>query len=69
MTTFAPSRQVLDEDLQIVRGTLAAITDDVRHLSPRAADAIRDALQRLDVAQQEISKLQWMDHLRGEASG
>lgn len=56
MTTFAPTRQVLDEDLQIVRGTLAAITDDVRSYSDRAADAIQEALERLDVAQREISR-------------
>ena len=48
-------RQVLDEDLQIIRVTLATITDDVRTFSGRAADAIQEALEKLDFAQQEFS--------------
>ncbi|MGH7996920.1 MAG: hypothetical protein ACREFX_11260 [Opitutaceae bacterium] len=53
-TPFDPDRQLLDEDLQIVRGTLAAITPDVRSYSKRSAEAIQEALQRLDIAQREI---------------
>jgi hypothetical protein len=49
-------REILDEDLQIVRGTLAAISDDVRSFSSRAADAIQDALVKLDCAQQEFAR-------------
>jgi hypothetical protein len=50
-----PQRQVLDEDLQIIRVTLATITDDVRRFSARAADAIQEALKKLDQAQWEFS--------------
>ena len=48
-------RQILDEDLQIIRVTLATITDDVRRISGRAADAIQEALAKLDVAQREFT--------------
>jgi len=41
--------------LQIIRVTLATITDDVRTFSSRAADAIQDALKKLDLAQKEFS--------------
>lgn len=51
----APQRQVLDEDLQIIRVTLATITDDVRRFSSGAADAIQEALEKLDQAQWEFS--------------
>ena len=34
-------RQILDEDLQIIRVTLATIITDVRHFSARAADAVQ----------------------------
>jgi hypothetical protein len=54
-----PERQVLDEDLQIIRVTLATITDDVRRFSAGAADAIQEALEKLDQAQWEFS------HCRG----
>ena len=50
-----PQRQVLDEDLQIIRVTLAMITDDVRRFSAGAADAIQEALAKLDQAQWEFS--------------
>ena len=50
-----PQRQVLDEDLQIIRVTLATITDDVRRFSAGAADAIQEALTKLDQAQWEFS--------------
>ncbi len=56
MQPSAPSqREVLDEDLQIIRVTLATITDEVRAFSGQAADAIQQALERLDFAQQEFS--------------
>jgi hypothetical protein len=48
------SPQVLDEDLQIVRSTLASIVDDVSSLSAQAGDAVRDALERIDVAHAEF---------------
>lgn len=50
-------RQILDEDLQIIRVTLATITEDVRHFSGRAADAIQEALEKLDVAQREFTRV------------
>ena len=46
----APSPQVLDEDLQIVRATLASISDDVNRLSPPAGQAVNDALAKIDEA-------------------
>jgi hypothetical protein len=48
-------RQILDEDLQIIRVTLATIMDDVRRYSGHAADSMQDALDKLDRAQKEIS--------------
>ena len=56
MKPLVPSDpQILDEDLQIIRVTLAAITDQVRFFSASAADAMQDALQKLDLAQQEFT--------------
>jgi len=56
MQPETPSRrEILDEDLLIIRVTLATITDDVRRFSGRAADAIQEALERLDIAQREFS--------------
>jgi hypothetical protein len=57
MSSVTLSPQVLDEDLQIVHGTLAAIAGDVRFFSGRAADAIQEALEKLDVARREISRV------------
>ncbi len=48
---------MLDEDLQIVRITLSAISADVRGFSDRAADAIQDALVNLDCAQDEFIRI------------
>jgi hypothetical protein len=50
-------RQILDEDLQIVRVTLATIVADVRSYSEQAADTIEEAIARLDRAQLEFSGL------------
>jgi len=55
--TTASHRQMLDEDLQIVRVTLATILEDVRAFSDQAADAIQEAIERLDRAQSEFSGL------------
>ena len=44
------SPQILDEDLQIVRATLATISDDVNRLSPHAGRAVHDALEKIDEA-------------------
>jgi hypothetical protein len=50
----SPSPQVLDEDLQIVRATLASISDDVNRLSPHAGQAVSDALIKIDEAHAEF---------------
>jgi len=55
--TTASRHQMLDEDLQIVRVTLATILDDVRAFSDQAANAIQEAIERLDRAQCEFSGL------------
>jgi hypothetical protein len=55
MEKFVPlPPQVLDEDLQIVRATLAAIRDDVSRLSPPAGQAVVDALDKIDAAHAEF---------------
>jgi hypothetical protein len=53
--TTASRHQMLDEDLQIVRVTLATILDDVRAFSDQAANAVQEAIERLDRAQNEFS--------------
>jgi hypothetical protein len=55
--TTASRRQMLDEDLQIVRVTLATILEDVRTFSDQAAVTIQEAIERLDRAQCEFSGL------------
>ncbi len=53
-----PSKQqILDEDLQIIRVTLATILGDVRAFSGRAADAVQEALVNLDTAQREFARV------------
>lgn len=46
--------QELDQDLQIVRATLATISDDVNRLSPQAGQAVNDALEKIDEAHAEF---------------
>ncbi len=53
--SVSPQWQVLDEDLQIIRVTLATITKDVRRFSNGAAQAMVEALKKLDRAQREFS--------------
>jgi len=48
------SPQMLDEDLQIVRATLATISDDVNRLSPNAGQAVHDAMEKIDEAHAEF---------------
>lgn len=48
------TRDVLHEDLQILRHTLAAISDDVRRFSRFSADAVERAIQNLDQARDEL---------------
>jgi hypothetical protein len=47
---------MLDQDLQIVRVTLATISADVRGFSGPAADAIEEALEKLDSAQEAFGR-------------
>ncbi|HTT58103.1 MAG TPA: hypothetical protein VMF63_13395 [Opitutaceae bacterium] len=49
-------REVLDQDLQIIRVTLATILGDVREFSGSAATAMQEALEKLDRAQREFSR-------------
>jgi hypothetical protein len=51
-TAIAP--EALDQDLQLVRTTLAAVLDDVNRLSSQAGWAIRDALEKIDAAHAEF---------------
>lgn len=59
--SVSSERQILDEDLQIIRVTLATITEDVRQFSDRAANAIQEALEKLDRAQWEFYRLRERD--------
>jgi hypothetical protein len=49
--------QSLDEDLQMVRATLATIAGDVHHFSGEAGYAIVEALEKLNQAQEEVARL------------
>jgi hypothetical protein len=48
--------QVLDEDLRIIRATLATITGAVHRQSEMAGVALENALAQLDLAQAEFSE-------------
>ena len=52
-----PQRELLDEDLQIIRVTLATIVSDVRRFSTGAADAIQAALLNVDQARREFAQV------------
>jgi hypothetical protein len=49
--------QALDEDLQMVRATLATIAGDAHHFSGEAGYAIVEALEKLNYAQEEMARL------------
>lgn len=51
---YPPPPRVLDEDLQIVRATLASISADVTRLSPHAGEAVSAALEKIDEAHDEF---------------
>jgi hypothetical protein len=51
----SPQPEMLDQDLQIIRVTLATIVADVRRISTGAADAIQEALQNVDQARREFA--------------
>jgi hypothetical protein len=52
METFssALSRDVLDEDMQIMRVTLATICPEVRRFSPDSAAALEEAVTKIEQA-------------------
>lgn len=49
-TTSSLSREVLDEDLQIVRVTLATLSPEIRRFSEKSEKAVRYALKKIDEA-------------------
>jgi len=51
------SREILDEDLQILRVTLAAISEDVRYYSATSGAALQEALEKLNHAYQEFTRI------------
>ena len=44
------SREVIDQDLQIMRATLSVLLQDIRHISSQAADSVQNAVVQLDQA-------------------
>jgi hypothetical protein len=48
------TRQIIDEDIQIVRATLATISGEVNRLSPEAGRAFHDAMEKIEEAHEEI---------------
>lgn len=52
---------VLDEDLQIVRATLASISSELSRLSPQAGLAVSDALDKIDEAHAEFVRAAIID--------
>jgi hypothetical protein len=51
-----PRIRILNEDIQIVRATLEYIVDDVRTFSKASAEAIEEALGKLDRALREFHR-------------
>ncbi|HTB80306.1 MAG TPA: hypothetical protein VK717_05410 [Opitutaceae bacterium] len=49
--------KILDEDLQIVRATLATIVGAVHYVSGEAGYAIVEALEKINHAQEEVARL------------
>ncbi len=49
-------KEILREDLQIVQVTLETISGDVRRFSGHAADAIEEAVGKLERAQHEFAR-------------
>lgn len=48
------TREVLDEDLQIIRATLATIHGDLHRLSSDAGEAVKRALNSIDEARNAV---------------
>jgi hypothetical protein len=51
-----PRVLALNEDMQIIRATLEFIVEDVRKISQTSADAIQEALGKLDRALKEFTR-------------
>ena len=49
------SREVIDQDLQIMRATLSVLLQDIRHISSQAADSVQNAVVLLDQARREFA--------------
>jgi len=50
------SREVIDQDLQIMRATLSVLLQDIRHISAQAADSVQNAVVQLDQARREFAR-------------
>jgi len=50
-----PDRELLDEDLQILRATLATLLQDIRAISAQAAEAATVAVAQLDRIRHEVA--------------
>lgn len=60
------SVQMLDEDLQIVRATLATLSDDVARICPAAGGAFNDAIEKIEQAHSEILRADGTRQVRGD---
>ncbi|PTY07376.1 hypothetical protein DB347_08735 [Opitutaceae bacterium EW11] len=49
------SREVLDEDLQIVRVTLATLSPEICRFSKESAEAVRVAVEKIDEAREAFA--------------
>jgi len=54
--TAYEQKEILEQDLQIVRATLATITGDIRRISKSAADDIQLAVLTLERAQRKYAQ-------------
>ncbi|HNW41781.1 MAG TPA: hypothetical protein PKN08_07775 [Opitutaceae bacterium] len=50
------SREVIDQDLQIMHATLSVLLQDIRHISSQAADSVQNAVVLLDQARREFAR-------------
>lgn len=66
MNVISPENpQRLDEDLQIVHATLAAIVEDVQRYSGTAAQAVTVAMDRVNEAHHELAQMRrWEAEVR-----
>ncbi|RRJ98959.1 hypothetical protein Ga0100231_000970 [Opitutaceae bacterium TAV4] len=59
------TREILDEDLQIIRATLVVLHDDLHRLSSDAGDAVKRALASIDEARSAVTCSQTADIANG----